>query len=92
VVDPTQQKNLDQVFFGATVTYAHERGTERTITIVGVDEADLGRGQVSWVSPIARALMKAHEGDILELRTPAGVEHIEVLGIRYGGSHGDENH
>src|SRR5207302_6528372 len=62
VVDPTQQKNLDQVFFGATVTYAHERGTERTITIVGVDEADLDRGQVSWVSPIARALMKAREG------------------------------
>ena len=92
VVDPTQQKNLDQVFFGATVTYAHERGTQRTITIVGVDEADLGRGQVSWISPIARALMKAHEGDILELRTPAGVEHIEVLGIRYGGSHGDEQH
>src|SRR6266852_9444429 len=87
VVDPTQQKNLDQVFFGTTVTYAHERGTERTITIVGVDEADLDRGQVSWVSPIARALMKAHEGDILELRTPAGVEHIEVLGVRYGGSH-----
>src|SRR6266704_1909185 len=83
VVDPTQQKNLDQVFFGATVTYAHERGTERTITIVGVDEADLDRGQVSWVSPIARALMKAHEGDILELRTPGGVEHIEVLDIRY---------
>jgi Transcription elongation factor, GreA/GreB, C-term len=51
VVDPTQQKNLDQVFFGATVTYAHRRGTERTITIVGVDEADLDRSQVSWVSP-----------------------------------------
>jgi transcription elongation factor GreB len=92
VVDPTQQKNLDQVFFGATVTYAHERGTERTITIVGVDEADLDRGQVSWISPIARALMKAHEGDILELRTPAGIEHIEVLGIRYGGSDGDQQH
>ena len=83
VVDPTQQKNLDQVFFGATVTYARERGTERTITIVGVDEADLDRGQVSWISPIARALMKAREGDIRELRTPAGIEHIEVLGIRY---------
>jgi transcription elongation factor GreB len=92
VVDPTQQKNLDQVFFGATVTYAHERGTQRTITIVGVDEADLGRGQVSWISPIARALMKAHEGDILELRTPAGVEHIEVLDIRYDGSQGGEQH
>src|SRR6201981_181704 len=89
VVDPTQQKNLDQVFFGATVTYAHERGTERTITIVGIDEADLDRGQVSWISPIARALMKAHEGDILELRTPTGIEHIEVLDIRYGSSDAD---
>jgi transcription elongation factor GreB len=92
VVDPTQQKNLDQVFFGATVTYAYERGTERTITIVGVDEAELDRGQVSWVSPIARALMKAREGDIVELRTPAGIEHIEVLDIRYGGSNGSQQH
>src|SRR5690349_9142767 len=92
VVDPTQQKNLDQVFFGATVTYADKRGTERTITILGVDEADHDRGKVSWVSPIARALMKAHEGDIVELRTPAGIEHIEVLDIRYAGSHGDEQH
>ena len=90
VVDPGQQKNLDQVFFGATVTYAHERGTERTVTIVGVDEADLDRGQVSWISPIARALMKAREGDILELRTPAGMEHIEVLDIRYGSSDADQ--
>ena len=89
VVDPTHQKNLDRVFFGATVTYAHKHGTERTITIVGVDEADLDRGQVSWVSPIARALMKAQEGDILELRTPAGIEQIEVLDIRYGVSDGE---
>jgi transcription elongation factor GreB len=92
VVDPSQQKNLDQVFFGATVTYAHERGTERTITIVGVDEADLDRGQVSWVSPIARALMKAREGDIVEVRTPAGIDHIEVLEIRYRGSGGGQQH
>ena len=92
MVDPTQQKNLDQVFFGATVTYAYDRGTERTITIVGVDEAELDRGQVSWVSPIARALMKAREGDIVELRTPAGIEHIEVLDIRYGGSNGSQQH
>jgi transcription elongation factor GreB len=90
VVDPTQQRNLDQVYFGATVTYAHQRGTERTITIVGVDEADLDRGQVSWVSPIARALMKAHEGDVRELRTPAGIEHIEVLSIRYGCGDDDQ--
>jgi transcription elongation factor GreB len=90
VVDPGQQKNLDQVFFGATVTYSNEQGTERTVTIVGVDEADLDRGQVSWVSPIARALMKARKGDILEFRTPAGIENIEVLGVRYGGTNGEE--
>jgi transcription elongation factor GreB len=92
VVDPTQQKNLDQVFFHATVTYAHERGTVRTITIVGIDEADLDHGRVSWVSPIARALMKAQEGDIRELLTPAGIEHIEVLSIRYSCSDEDQQH
>ena len=84
VVDPNQQKKLDQVFFGATVTYATGRGTEMTVTIVGVDEADFDRGQVSWLSPIARALMKAREGDIVELHAPAGIEQIEVLAIRYG--------
>jgi transcription elongation factor GreB len=68
---------LDQVFFGATVTYAHERGTERTVTIVGVDEADLDRGQVSWVSPIARALMKTRDGDILEVRTLLGLSVLK---------------
>jgi transcription elongation factor GreB len=88
VVDPSRQKRLDQVFFGATVTYATEDGTESTITIVGVDEADFAHGQVSWVSPIARALMKAREGDAVELRAPAGVEQIEVLEIRYGGTDG----
>jgi transcription elongation factor GreB len=84
VVDPRHQKRRDQVFFGATVTYANGRGTEMTITIVGIDEADLDRGQVSWVSPIAKALMKAHQGDTVELRVPAGIEQIEVLAIRYG--------
>jgi transcription elongation factor GreB len=89
VVDPKQQRNLDQVFFGATVTYADGRGTEKTITIVGIDEADFARGQVSWISPIARALMKAHELDIVEFRTPARVERIEVLEIRYEGGDGE---
>src|ERR1700756_3764940 len=84
VVDPNQQRNRDQVFFGATVTYANGRGTEMTITIVGIDEADLDRGQVSWLSPIARALMKAHQGDIVDLRAPAGGDQIGVLPIRYG--------
>ena len=84
MVDPNQQKKLDQVFFGATVTYATGRGTKMTITIVGVDEADLDCGQVSWLSPVARALMNPHQGDIVELRAPAGIEQIEVLAIRYG--------
>src|ERR1700730_13324584 len=84
VVDPNQQRNRDQVFFGATVTYANERVTEMTDTIVGIDEADLDRGQVSWLSPIAKALMKAHQGDIVDLRAPAGGDQIEVLPIRYG--------
>lgn len=83
IVDPAQQKNREQVFFGATVTYANSEGAENTIRIVGVDEADLERGQVSWVSPIAKALMRSREGDMVELRTPGGVEPIEVVAIRY---------
>ena len=83
VVDPRQQTRRDQVFFGASVTYANHHGAEKTVTIVGIDEADLDRGQVSWISPIARALLKAHEGDTVELRTPTGTEQIEVLEIRY---------
>jgi len=89
VVDPKQQKKLDQIFFGATVTYADGRGNAKTITIVGIDEADLSRGQVSWQSPVARALMKAHEGDIVDVRAPSGVEEIEVLEIRYGDVRGE---
>src|SRR5437016_9211015 len=85
VVDPARQTRRDQVFFGATVTYADARGAERTVTIVGIDEVDLDRGQVSWISPIARALMKAQEGDVVELRTPAGTERIEGIEIRYSG-------
>ena len=83
VVDPARQKNRDQIFFGATVTYANARGEEHTLTIVGVDEADLAEQRVSWISPIARALLKAREGDVVELRTPAGPESIEVVAIRY---------
>jgi transcription elongation factor GreB len=83
VVDPARQAHLDRVFFGATVTYANQTGDERTVAIVGVDEVDADNGKVSWVSPIARALMKAQEGDIVELRTPHGVEPIEVVEIRY---------
>jgi transcription elongation factor GreB len=86
VVAPERQKNRDLIFFGATVTYAHARGAEHTITIVGVDEADLAEHRVSWISPIAKALLKAREGDVVELRTPAGTEAIEVIAIRYEDS------
>jgi transcription elongation factor GreB len=82
IVDPRRQTRRDQVFFGAAVTYAGGRG-ETTVTIVGVDEADLARGEVSWLSPIARALLTAREGEIVELRAPSGTERIEVLEIRY---------
>ncbi len=83
VVDPNRQTRRDQVFFGATVTYAYADGTENTVTIVGIDEADLESGLVSWISPIARALMKAFEGDMVDIRTPGGKERIEIVAIRY---------
>ncbi len=83
VVDPAVHHGSDQVFFGATVTYAEAHGAERTVTILGMDEADSLNGQVSWVSPIARTLLKSREGDELKLITPAGVLEIEVLQVRY---------
>ena len=83
VVDPTVHHGHDQVFFGATVTYAQESGEERTVTIMGIDEADSAHGQVSWISPIARALLKAREGDVVKLVTPVGTQEIEVLTVRY---------
>lgn len=85
VVDPARQTNRDRVFFGATVTYADADGddAESTLRIVGIDEAGATRGQVSWVAPIARALMKAEVGDVVALRTPGGVKHIEVVKIAY---------
>ena len=83
VADPSQHHGNDQVFFGATVTYANARGEERTITIKGIDEVDHLAGEVSWISPVARALLKAREGDQVVLRTPGGVETLEVLDVRY---------
>lgn len=83
VADPSLHHGHEQVFFGATVTYAEESGEERTVTIVGIDEADSLKGQVSWISPIARALLKAQEGDVVRLVTPAGAQEIEVLQVRY---------
>ena len=84
VVDPEQREPTDQVFFSATVTYAREDGREETVSIVGVDETDLSLNHVSWTSPVARALLKAREGDVVLLRTPAGTEDLEILEVRYG--------
>ena len=83
VADPSAHHGSDQIFFGARVTYANEQGEERTVTIKGIDEADSLQGEVSWVSPIARALLKAREGDEVTLHTPAGAQRIEVLAVRY---------
>jgi len=83
VVDPSVHHGRDQVFFGATVTYANAHGDERTITIKGIDEADSSHGEVSWIAPISRALLKAKVGDEVNLVTPAGVEKIEVVEVEY---------
>ena len=83
IVDPARQQKQDQVFFGATVTYVDPRGAEKTVTIVGVDEADLDEGKVSWASPLAKAMVRARAGDAVELRTPGGIELIELLKIDY---------
>lgn len=82
-VDPAAQTNRAQVFFGATVTYIDPRDAERTVTILGVDEADIARGEVSLRSPVARALLRARVGDTVRLQTPSGPEEIEVLSISY---------
>ncbi|MEH3087288.1 MAG: transcription elongation factor GreB [Xylophilus ampelinus] len=83
VTDPSVHAGSDQVFFGATVVYADDAGEERTVTILGVDEADASQGQVSWVSPIAQALIKSRVGDVPRLATPAGPQDIEVLAVSY---------
>jgi transcription elongation factor GreB len=83
VVDAARQQHLDQVFFGATVTYLQSDGVERTVRIVGVDEVDPVNGLISWISPVAKALIKAREGDTVSLITPAGRLELEILAVRY---------
>jgi transcription elongation factor GreB len=83
VSDPSAHFGGDQVFFGATVTYANADGVERTVTIMGVDETDSLTGEVSWISPIARTLLKSHVGDVLKLVSPMGVQEIEILDLQY---------
>lgn len=83
VVDPSAQPTQDQIFFGATVIYSDPDGFEHTITIVGVDEAEPLNGRISWISPVARALIKSKEGDTVTLRTPGGIQDLEVIKIIY---------
>lgn len=86
VVDPAQQENTEQVFFGATVTILDSEGSEASYQIVGVDEADAAQGRISWLSPLARALIKAREGDQVRFQSPAGWRILEVVRIRYGSA------
>ena len=83
VVDPARQKNHAQVYFGATVTYLTGHGEEKTVRIVGIDEARSELHEISWISPVAKALLKAAEGDSVEVRTPKGIERLEILKISY---------
>ncbi len=85
VVDPASRRDGDgdRVYFGATVTVSDASGVERTVSIVGIDEIDTARGYVSWISPMAKALLKAREGDQVTVRTPAGPEALDVVTIRY---------
>lgn len=83
VVDPSVHHGSDQIFFGATVVYENQSGEEHTITIVGIDELDPLNGRISWISPVARALTKAREGDTVTLMTPAGLDELTILAVSY---------
>ncbi|MES2161007.1 MAG: transcription elongation factor GreB [Pseudomonadota bacterium] len=83
IVDPSVHHGSDQVFFGATVTYCNQLDETRTITIVGIDELDPLNGKISWVAPVARALTKAREGDVITFQAPHGVEELEILEVTY---------
>lgn len=83
VVDPLQQPNVDQVFFGATVTVCDTDGAENTYAIVGVDETDVARGRISWISPLARAILKAREGETVRFQSPLGWREIDIVAVQY---------
>jgi len=83
VIDPLRQGHNDQIFFGATVTIADINGVANTYTIVGVDETDVSRGRISWISPLARALIKSREGDSIRFQSPVGVREIDILEVVY---------
>ncbi len=84
IIDPTApREDKMQIFFGATVTFSNQRGKKKTVSIVGVDEIDTTKGYISWISPMARALIKARQGDIVNLHSPSGTKKIEVLEVKY---------
>lgn len=83
VVDPLRQGENDQIYFGATVTVADSEGAETTYCIVGVDEADAAIGRISWISPLARALIKARCGDVVRFQSPAGLRELDIVDVRY---------
>lgn len=83
VVDPAAREDTDQVFFGATVTVIGADGVEKTYSIVGIDETDLARGRISWISPLAKALIKSREGDTVTVRTPGGDESLDIVAVEY---------
>jgi transcription elongation factor GreB len=83
VIEPSAREATDQVFFGATVTLADEDGRETRYTIVGIDEADVTRGRISWISPLARALLKRREGERIVFKAPGGDQVLEIVGVEY---------
>jgi transcription elongation factor GreB len=83
IVDPSEQQNVEQVFFAATVTVCDAEGIEATYQIVGIDEANASQGMISWISPLARALMKAREGDTVRFDSPGGLRELDVIEVRY---------
>lgn len=87
ITDPSIHHGKEQIFFGATVTYEEESGLQRTVTIMGIDEADNMQSQVSWISPIARALLRTSVGDVVRLSSPAGMQDIEIIAVLYPESH-----
>jgi transcription elongation factor GreB len=88
VVDPSQREGTDQIFFGATVVYEAQDGSSQTVRIVGVDEVDPSRRWVSWISPIARAFLKMREGDTVQFHSPAGLQTLDILEVRYESGEG----
>lgn len=83
IVDPLRQGDNDQIFFGARVTVADQNGQENTYTIVGVDEADVAQGRISWISPLARALIKCRDGDSVRFQSPVGVRELDIVEVLY---------